>query len=171
MKTNDQKNYITPYGLNRLVTERNHLLKVERPEMTKTVAWAASLGDRSENADYIYGKKRLREIDRRLRFLGKRIEAAQLVDPASLNAKKVQFGATVLIETSEGEKKTYYIVGADEIDVPNGFISWKSPIGKSLLGKERGDEVIISIPKGNLEIEILKIEYIDHPRSDDENSM
>jgi len=167
----EKKNYITPWGLNRLTTEREHLLKVERPEMTKTVAWAASLGDRSENADYIYGKKRLREIDRRLRFLGKRIEASVLVDPETITSEKVQFGATVLIQTDEGEERTYYIIGEDEIDVAKGFISWKSPIGKSLLGKSVGDEVSIRIPKGELEIEIIKIKYENHPRKNDEDSL
>jgi transcription elongation factor GreB len=163
----EKKNYITPWGLNRLTTERTHLLKVERPEMTKTVAWAASLGDRSENADYKYGKKRLREIDRRLRFLGKRIEASVVVDPKLIKADKVQFSATVIVENEEGEEKTYYIIGEDEIDVEKGFISWKSPIGKSLLGKSIGDEVIIRIPKGELELEIIDVKYIEHPRSID----
>lgn len=153
------KNYITPDGLNKLLNEQDHLLKKERPEVTKVVTWAASLGDRSENADYQYGKKRLREIDRRLRFLKKRIEAAEVVNPESIKSLKIQFGATVLVSLEEGGDKKYQIVGEDEIRADRGLISWRSPIGTKLLGKEAGDVVEIITPKGKYEMEILEISY------------
>jgi len=152
-------NYITPLGFKRLQDEHQHLTKVERPETVKVVTWAASLGDRSENADYQYGKKRLREIDRRLRFLSKRIDIAQIVDPETVTAQKIQFGATVYLEDEEGEEKVFSIVGTDEIDTKKGLISWKSPIGKSLIGKAEEDEVIVKTPKGDSEYVILKVEY------------
>ena len=137
------KNYITPQGFKRLTDELEQLVKIDRPEITKVVSWAASLGDRSENADYIYGKKRMREIDRRIRFLTKRIDAAEVVDPVKQGSPKVMFGATVLVDDEEGQEKTYCIVGVDEVDVGLGLISWRSPIGKALLGKEEGDNIII----------------------------
>jgi transcription elongation factor GreB len=155
----DEINYITPLGFKRLQDEHEHLSKVERPETVKVVTWAASLGDRSENADYQYGKKRLREIDRRLRFLSKRIDAAQIVDPEKVETDKVQFGATVKLEDEEGEIKVFSIVGTDEIDTQKGLISWKSPIGKGLIGKEEGDEVVIRTPKGDSDYTILEVEY------------
>lgn len=154
-----QKNYITPLGLQKLLDEQEHLLKIERPEVTKVVTWAASLGDRSENADYQYGKKRLREIDKRLRFLAKRIDAAEAVDPEKIDTDKVQFGATVLLEDEEGTKKSFSIVGIDETDTKKSYISWRSPIGSALIGKEEGDEVIVRTPVGEVEYSILKIEY------------
>ncbi len=153
-------NYITPVGLKKLKDELEYLIKEDRPEVVKTVAWAASNGDRSENADYIYGKRRLREIDRRMRFLTKRIEAAEVVDPATLKTDKIVFGATVTIEDEEGEEKTFQIVGEDEIDTEKGKISWKSPIAKALLNKLQGDEVKIRRPKGDSWVEIIKVEYI-----------
>lgn len=155
----DEINYITPLGFKRLQDEHEHLSRVERPETVKVVTWAASLGDRSENADYQYGKKRLREIDRRLRFLSKRIDAAQIVDPEKVETDKVQFGATVRLEDEEGEIKVFSIVGTDEIDTQKGLISWKSPIGKGLIGKEEGDEVVIRTPKGDSDYTILEVEY------------
>lgn len=134
-------------------------MRVERPEVTKTVAWAAGNGDRSENADYIYGKKRLREIDRRVRFLTRRIDLAIVVDPAKIISLKVQFGASVQISDLEGITKSVAIVGVDEIDTNKGFISWRSPIGSSLIGKEVGDTIEVRTPKGLLTFEILEIIY------------
>ena len=125
-------NYITPPGMKNLKKELENLLKVERPQVVATVAWAASNGDRSENADYIYGKRRLRQIDSRIRFLTKRIEAAQVVDPQKQEqTDKVVFGATITLEDEQGQQKTYQIVGEDEIDTTGGKISWKSPHGQS----------------------------------------
>lgn len=157
---NNKKNYITPEGLRRLCDERDYLLKEERPRVTKIVSWAASLGDRSENADYQYGKRRLREIDRRLRFLGGRIENAVSVDPEGIESERVQFGATVTLEDEEGEARIFSIVGVDEIDTKRGLISWLSPIAKSLLGKSEGDEILVRAPRGDREYELTKIEYI-----------
>ncbi len=155
-----EKNYITPYGFQLLRSELDHLVKTERPEVTKVVAWAAGNGDRSENADYQYGKKRLREIDRRIRFLTARIEAAVVVDPTKpVKRDRVQFGAKVIVSNDEGEEKTFTIVGVDEINTEKGYISWKSPIGKSLLGKEDGDTVVIQVPRGLVEFEITDIYY------------
>lgn len=158
MKGN-KTNYISPLGYKRLADELDHLLKVERPEITKLVQWAASNGDRSENADYLYGKRRLREIDRRLRFLNQRLDAALVVDPLSINSIKVQFGATVSIEDDEGNKRELTIVGVDEVETSLGRISWQSPIGKSLLGKEEGDEVNIHAPGGEKSYVILSVKY------------
>ena len=154
-----EKNYITPKGFLKLQNELHQLTRVERPEVTKTVAWAAGNGDRSENADYIYGKKRLREIDRRVRFLSKRIELALVIDPVAIEVSKVQFGATVLIMDDEGLAKTVSIVGVDEIDTKHGFISWRSPVGSSLLGKEVGDTIEVQTPSRILTFEILEINY------------
>ena len=156
---NKQTNYITPAGFQRLVDERDHLLKVERPETTKVVAWAASLGDRSENADYQYGKKRLREIDRRVAFLNRRIDSANIVDPTSIQSIKVQFGATVIVIDEENNERRYSIVGEDESSPRHGLISWKSPIGSKLIGREVGDSVIIQAPGGESEFSIESIEY------------
>ena len=153
-------NYITPKGMARLKAELENLVKVERPEVVATVAWAASNGDRSENADYIYGKRRLRQIDSRIRFLGKRIEAAQVVDPTQNPSDKIIFGATVTVSDDEGHQSTYQIVGEDEIDTEGGKISWKSPMAKALLGKGAGDEVQVRRPKGEIWLEILRIEFI-----------
>jgi transcription elongation factor GreB len=154
-----EKNYITPKGFSKLQTELHQLARIERPEVTKTVAWAAGNGDRSENADYIYGKKRLREIDRRVRFLTQRIDLAVVVDPATIASSKVQFGASVMIADEEGNEKTISIVGVDEIDTNKGFISWRSPIGSSLIGKEVNDTIDVRTPKGVLTYEILEITY------------
>jgi transcription elongation factor GreB len=153
-------NYITPQGFKKLQEEFNQLFHGERPKLVETVAWAAGNGDRSENGDYIYGKRRLREIDKRLQFLRDRIEDALVVDPKEVKSKKVVFGATVHIEEETGEKKVYSIVGEDEIEPGKNKISWKSPMAKALLGKEVGDEVEIARPAGPLIAEILKIEFI-----------
>lgn len=156
-----EKNYITPSGL-RVLTEEFRLLKYkERPEVTRVVSWAAGNGDRSENGDYIYGKKRLREIDSRLRFLAKRIEAAEIIDPSSQTGTKVRFGATV--KYLDPEEKLVYIVGEDEIDPSKGKISWKAPLAKALMNKEEGDIVEFNTPKGVVEIEILNVRYEDIP--------
>lgn len=153
-------NYITPQGLEALKKEYNFLKKEERPKTVTAVSYAAALGDRSENADYIYGKRRLREIDRRLRFLQRRIETAEVVDPKTLDSETIVFGATVTIEDEDGEEKTYRIVGEDETDAKKVWISWKSPVAKSLLGKREGDEVLLKKPAGDQWCEIVKVEYV-----------
>jgi transcription elongation factor GreB len=156
-----EKNYITPKGLKKLLDELHSLNQIERPELLKTIAWAAALGDRSENADYIYGKKRLREIDRRVRFLSGRIDAAVEINPVKQSSNKVQFGATVVIENEEGEEKRISIVGVDEINTDKGQISWKSPLGTVLIGKEEGDSVEVRTPKGKINYEIIEIIYCE----------
>lgn len=165
---NKPKNYITPHGYAKLTSERDNLVKVERPETTKVVSWAASLGDRSENADYQYGKKKLREIDRRIRFLNTRLDAAEVVDPTKIKSEKVQFGATVTICDEEEKTRIFTIVGEDESSPKHGLISWRSPIGAKLLGRSIGDTVTISAPNGETEMEITKIEYkpIVFPKDD-----
>lgn len=152
-------NYITPAGLLVLKTELENLLKVERPKVVATVAWAASNGDRSENADYIYGKRRLREIDRRIGFLTKRIEDAEVVDPTTQNNTKVVFGALVTVEDEEGVVKTFQIVGEDEAKPDKGQISWRSPLAKALLGKQKGEETLVKKPQGETWVEIVAIEF------------
>ncbi|MCB0350716.1 MAG: transcription elongation factor GreB [Bdellovibrionales bacterium] len=152
-------NYITPKGLEKLKSELRELIQVERPALVKTVAWAASNGDRSENADYIYGKRRLREIDKRSGFLTAKIEDAHVVDPKTLTSDKVVFGATVTLVDEDGAQKCFQIVGEDEIDPTNGQISWKSPIAKALLGKKCGDEIKIKRPVGDWFVEIVSIEF------------
>ena len=153
---------MTPECQQRLSSEYDRLRNIDRPEITKVIQWAAGNGDRSENADYIYGKRRLREIDSRLRFLGKRLEDAVVVDPEKVSSEQIKFGATVTVEENEHEK-IYYIVGQDEIDLETQKISWKSPIGKALLGKEEGDVVEVRTPKGIKELEILSIKYAKIP--------
>ena len=153
------KNYITPAGAERLRAELRKLRYEERPEVTKTVAWAAGNGDRSENGDYLYGKKRLREIDKRMRFLAKRLEAAEVVDPLAINAEYVQFGATVKIRFEDDSERTYSIVGVDEVDVAKGRISWMSPLAKALLKAKEGDFVTFNSPKGQQDIEVLSVVY------------
>jgi transcription elongation factor GreB len=155
----EKKNYITPQGIERLKAEYNELMHKERPKLVETVAWAASNGDRSENADYLYGKRRLREIDKRVRFLTQRIEDAEIVDPRTIRSEKIVFGATVTIQDEDGNSKTYQIVGEDEADVNQGKISWKSPVATALLGKKLDDEVIVKKPSGEEVFLIEKIEY------------
>lgn len=150
-------NYITPEGLQALKSELKELIHNERPKLVQTVAWAASNGDRSENADYIYGKRRLREIDRRVAFLTKRIEEAQVVDPRTQPTDKVVFGLQVEVEDEEGNVKTYRIVGEDEINVEAGKISWKSPVARALLGKREGDVAVIQRPGGEMEVTIVRV--------------
>jgi transcription elongation factor GreB len=154
------KNYITPDGLRRLQDEFAELQKIVRPKTVETVAWAAGNGDRSENGDYIYGKRRLREIDRRLRFLRKRMEIAEVVDPAKQKShERVYFGATVTYLTGQDEEKTVRIVGIDEARSELHEISWISPVAKALLKAAEGDSVEVRTPKGIERIEILKISY------------
>lgn len=152
-------NYITPQGFKKLQDEFKELFHGERPKLVETVAWAAGNGDRSENGDYIYGKRRLREIDKRLKFLRDRIESAQVVDPKQVANEKVVFGATVTIEDEDGTRKSYQIVGEDEIEPGANKISWKSPMAKALLGKSEGDEIEIQRPASTLIAEIISIEY------------
>ncbi len=154
------KNYITPTGFKRLKDEALHLLDKERPELVKVIHWAASNGDRSENADYIYGKRRLREIDRRIRFLTKRLDAAVVVDPAAREeTDQVFFGATVTLMHEDGEERIYSIVGIDETDVSRGRISWISPLAKALIKAREGDTVTFKTPGGNESLEIVGVEY------------
>jgi transcription elongation factor GreB len=154
------KNYITPEGLQRLRDEFRHLQQEERPKIVEIVSWAAGNGDRSENGDYIYGKRRLREIDRRMRFLMKRIEIAEPVDASKQkNKDRVFFGATVTYCSGAGEEKTVRIVGIDEARSELGEISWISPVAKALLKAEEGDVVEVRTPKGTERLEVIKIAY------------
>lgn len=155
------KNYITPEGHKRLMDEFLWLMNKERPHVTATVAWAAANGDRSENADYIYGKKRLREIDRRIRFLTKRLDMADVIDPAAPREDETQvfFGATVTYANQKGEEKTVSIVGVDEIDTSRGYISWVSPLARALIKAREGDVVTLHAPGGTEELEILEVRY------------
>jgi transcription elongation factor GreB len=157
------KNYITPAGLQRLKDEHRFLLNRERPAMTQVVAWAAANGDRSENADYQYGKRRLRQIDSRIRFLGKRIDAAEVVDPglprARAAATRVFFGATVTYKDSAGDEHIVRIVGIDEVDLNRRYISWMSPLARALMKSSAGDRVAVHAPKKIEHIEILDVEY------------
>ncbi len=153
------KNYITPAGYARLRSELRALDEVERPELVKTVAWAASNGDRSENADYLYGKKRLREIERRIRFLIKRLEIAEVVDPRDQEQDRVFFGATVTYRDAGGAERTLSIVGTDEVDPAHGRVSWVSPIARALLKAREGDAVTLSTPAGEERLEVLAIRY------------
>ena len=155
-------NYITPAGYKRLVDEHIRLRTVERPKVCQEVSDAAAQGDRSENAEYIYGKKKLREIDRRMRWLGKRIDAAVVVNPAEQgkqNPNRVFFGATVVLEDEDGEEQTLMLVGEDEIAVPAGRISWRSPIGSAVLGKRVDDEVRVKTPAGVRTFVIAEVRY------------
>lgn len=158
----DQKNYITPEGYARLKAEFDQLYKVDRPKVVSDVAWAASNGDRSENADYIYGKRRLRQIDSRLKFLMKRIDLAEVVDPARQQGlEKVFFGAWVtLYSLADDTEHTYRIIGQDELDPGKGYISWISPMAKALLGKGEGDTVRVNSPGGEGEFEIVAVSYV-----------
>lgn len=154
------RNYVTPTGFKRLKDEALDLLDRERPALVKVVHWAASNGDRSENADYIYGKRRLREIDRRIRFLTKRLDSAVVVDPGDREqTDQVFFGATVTVIHASGEEKTYSIVGIDETDVARGRISWISPLAKALMKAHEGDTVNLRTPAGTESVEIIAVEY------------
>ncbi len=154
------KNYITPQGHQRIRDELLQLIDVERPEVVKVVHWAASNGDRSENGDYIYGKRRLREIDRRIRFLTKRLDLAEVVDPSVHHgSEQVFFGATVSYVNAAGEEHTVTIVGIDELDPLNGKISWVSPVARALTKAREGDVVTLRTPAGDDELEIISVQY------------
>ncbi len=161
------KNYITPAGLQRLKDEHRFLLNRERPAVTKVVTWAASNGDRSENADYLYAKRRLRQIDSRIRFLGKRIDSAEVVDPAAPRpaaaASRVFFGATVTYQDAAGGEHVVHIVGLDEVDLTRRYISWRSPLARALLKASVGDRVVLRAPKKTETLEILDVEYVPIP--------
>jgi transcription elongation factor GreB len=157
------RNYMTPAGHARLTAELDQLARVERPQLVATVSWAAGNGDRSENGDYIYGKKRLREIDRRIRFLVKRLDRAEVVDPLNRrhddNADQVFFGATVTVAGESGEERTVSIVGVDEIDTARGRISWVSPMARALMKAREGDVVTLHTPAGSEPLEIRRVDY------------
>jgi transcription elongation factor GreB len=157
------KNYITPGGLERLKAEHQFLLTKDRPTVTEVVAWAASNGDRSENADYQYAKRRLRQIDGRIRHLSKRMEAAEVVDPeaprSALRAAKVYFGATVLYANAAGEERQVSIVGVDEVDLDRGHVSWVSPLGRALMGSTEGATVALEAPSGKERLTVLEVRY------------
>jgi transcription elongation factor GreB len=154
------RNYMTPAGHARMQAELAHLVRVERPQVVNVVAWAAGNGDRSENGDYIYGKKRLRDIDRRIRFLTKRIESAVVVDPAMREpTDQVFFGATVTLREETGEEATYSIVGIDEADPARGRISWVSPLARALLKARQGDSVRCQMPAGSRTLTIVRVVY------------
>jgi len=158
------KNYMTPAGWRRMRDELSWLVKTERPNVTSVVSWAAKLGDRSENADYQYGKKRLREIDRRIRYLTKRLEAAEVVDPATREeTDQVFFGATVTYATREGDEQTVRIVGIDEMDPGKHYVSWVSPVARALIKAREGDTVNLRTPAGDQDIEILEVRYEEIP--------
>jgi transcription elongation factor GreB len=161
------RNYITPPGLQRLKDEHRFLLNRERPAVTQVVAWAAGNGDRSENADYQYGKRRLRQIDSRIRFLGKRIDAAEVVDPAAPRAgsaaTRVFFGATVTYTDSSATEHVVRIVGVDEVDVHRRYISWMSPLARALMKSSPGDRVVLRAPKRTETLEIIDVEYVAIP--------
>ena len=162
-QTQGVKNYITPAGYARLQSELKQLLDVERPETVGVVQWAASNGDRSENGDYIYGKKRLREIDRRIRFLIKRLEIAEVVDSGGQDRDRVFFGATVSVRDGAGRLSEVSIVGMDEVDPTRGRVSWVSPIARALLKAREGDVVTLRTPAGEDELEVVAISYVDLP--------
>jgi len=154
------KNYLTPAGWQRMRDELRWLVNTERPAVTQVVSWAASLGDRSENADYFYGKKRLREIDRRIRYLTKRLEVAEVVDPATREeTDQVFFGATVTYATADGAENTVRIVGIDETDPSKHYVSWISPVARALIKAREGDTVHLRTPGGDEELEILEVRY------------
>lgn len=154
------KNYITPVGAERLKAELKKLLHEDRPALVKVIEWAAGNGDRSENGDYIYGKRKLREIDRRIRFLSKRLESHEVVDPSGQKSDQILFGATVTVEDEDGAKKIYQIVGIDETDPARGKVSWISPIARALINAKVGDAVVLRTPQGERELSVLKIQYV-----------
>ncbi len=152
--------YITPEGLARIRAEYNELFGIERPKIVETVSWAASLGDRSENADYIYGKRRLREIDRRLGYLSKIMKQAKVVDPARQEARdQVRFGATVELADEDDNRRTLTIVGDDEAEASAGRIGWSAPVARALIGAKVGDERVVRLPAGEKSYEIIEIRY------------
>jgi len=155
------KNYITPGGFRRLQEELARLWKVERPPIVATVAWAAGNGDRSENGDYIYGKKKLREIDRRIRYLSKTLDDVVVVDNAGRADERIRFGATVTIEYETGDERVVTIVGVDELDAGDARVSWRSPLARALLTARVGDTVTVQAPRGPEQVEIVAVRYDD----------
>ncbi|MEK6245491.1 MAG: transcription elongation factor GreB [Pseudomonadota bacterium] len=154
------RNYISPAGYARLKAELKQLVELERPEVVRTVSWAAKNGDRSENGDYLYGKKRLREIDRRVRFLIKRLETAEVVDSAGRDMDQIFFGSTIRMKTrTDGRERTVTIVGLDEVDPAKGRVSWISPVAKALIKAREGDKVLLKTPAGPEELEVLEVRY------------
>lgn len=154
-------NYLTPEGAKKLSEELDKLSRLERPKVVREVEEAAAQGDRSENAEYIYGKKRLREIDRRVRFLTKRLESAVIVRPGEVGGDKIRFGATVEVRDENGKTSKYVMVGPDEADPSHGKLSFKSPLGASLMSRVVGDVVVVQRPAGEIEVEIVKVTYGD----------
>jgi transcription elongation factor GreB len=159
--TDDAKNYITPGGYRQLQDELARLWKVERPQMVTTVAWAAGNGDRSENGDYIYGKKKLREIDRRIRYLSKSLDRAVVVDNSGKTHERVYFGATVTVLYETGDEREVTIVGVDELDTGDARVSWRSPLARALLKAKVGDTVTVRAPRGPERLEIVAVRYDD----------
>ena len=155
----DAPRYISAQGFTRIRAEYDELFGVERPKVVEVVSWAASLGDRSENADYLYGKKRLREIDRRLAHLARVMKAARIVDPATQDTSHVRFGATVELTDDQDVRRTVTIVGDDETDVGGGRIGWSSPIARALIGAKVGDERVVTLPGGEKSYEVVSIRY------------
>ena len=157
--TEGVKNYMTPAGHRKLQDELTHLWKVERPALVITVAWAAGNGDRSENGDYIYGKRRLREIDRRIRYISKSLDSAQVVDNSRRAPDRVFFGATVTFASASGDERTVTIVGTDELDSGDERVSWRSPLAAALLKSKVGDVVTVRTPRGPERLEVIDIRY------------
>jgi transcription elongation factor GreB len=158
----DKPRFITPEGFRRLKAEYEELFSVERPKIVEVVSWAASLGDRSENADYLYGKKRLREIDRRLGFLARVMKAAKVVDPAEQSSRdQVRFGATVELADEDDNRHTLTIVGDDEADASAGRIGWSAPLARAFIGAKVGDERTVRLPAGEKSYEVMSIRYPD----------
>ena len=155
-----KNNYITPVGLQRIQYEIQWLRKIERPRIVAEVSWAASLGDRSENAEYIYGKKRLRQIDGRTTYLVRCLDHVHIIDPALVTTDKVVFGATVVVADEEGVEKSWRIYGEHEVDIADGILSHKSPLARALQGKAAGDEVVFAAPGGRREMEIISVTYV-----------
>jgi transcription elongation factor GreB len=151
--------FITPEGFARIRAEYDELFGVERPKVVEVVSWAASLGDRSENADYLYGKKRLREIDRRLSHLARIMKAAKIVDPSSQSTDQVRFGATVELADEDDNRRTVTLIGDDETDAANGRIGWSAPMARALIGAKIGDERIVRLPSGEKSYEVIAIRY------------
>jgi len=164
-------NYITPRGYKRLQDELDALWGTVRPKVVDEVHYAASLGDRSENAEYIYGKKKLRKIDRRVRWLRKRLEAAQVVDPAIDRGTRVFFGATVVLAYEDGTERRLDLVGEDEIEPEKGRISWRSPIGRAVMRREEGDAVSVKGPEGLIDVEIAEVEYCEQDPDDESQAI
>lgn len=167
MKSDGLKNPMTPAGYARIAEEHRRILQEERPKIVEGVATAAAEGDRSENAEYIYGRKRLREIDKHLRYLTNLMKDVQLIDPRNVRSDRVEFGATVTLLDEEGQEKTWTIVGYGEANVDEGTISWKSPLARALWGKRVGDFILLDRPAGEIEYEIIGLAYGGQPIKSD----